>query len=110
MKMKTKIHTQLISMVLLSSCSLFLLAACGQTAPTPTALPGQTSTPAPASTATPSPAPSATITLTPFPTLSGNKPYLMIRQDNENQSFSIYDTAGGRKLVGLPPDGHIKGI
>ncbi len=69
--------------------------------PSPTPL-SPTKTPS----ATASPAPSATPTLTPFPTLSGNKPYLMVREDEDSQAFSIYDTTGGRKIIELPPDGY----
>ena len=92
---------------------LFAISACGQTNSVPRVLstqptlipPTQTKTP----TLTPSPAPSPTATLTPFPTLSENKPYLMIQRDD--QVFFEYDANGfGRNVVELPPEGHIPKI
>ncbi len=73
----------------------------------PTISPAQTQAP----TSTFTPAPSPTFTVTPFPELSGNKPYFMISPDNKSQRFVIYDANGvGRKVIQLPPDGHIKGL
>ena len=83
------------------------LAACGQTALAPTILPIQA--PTLMSTKAPSSTPSVTATLTPFPTL-GSGPYLMIKQKRESQSFSIYDSNGGRKIIQLPVDGHVNGL
>jgi WD40 repeat protein len=63
----------------------------------------------PALTQTPSPTHTPTATVTPYPTLSTQKPYLMIQQGK--QVFYEYDADGlGRKVIELPPDGHIPGI
>lgn len=78
-------------------------AACTQATPSPMALPPtQTLTP----TLTASPTLTPTASSTPFPPLSGNKPYLMVREDDDSQAFSIYDTNGGRKIIRLPQDGY----
>lgn len=99
------------SLIILVLC--LAISACGQTDRAPVGLYTQTPTLILTRTQmpslTPSPTPSPTATLTPFPTLSGNKPYLMIQQDD--QVFIEYDANGfGRKLVKLPPDGHIPTI
>ena len=85
------------------------LSACGQATSIPTTLPKHAATAVLTGTATPSSTSAPTATPTPFPTL-GSKPYLMVSQDRESQSFSIYDSNGGRKTIELPPDGHIKGV
>lgn len=69
-------------------------------------LASQTPSPIPTLTRTPTFTPSPTPTLTPHPTLSGDKPNLLIQQDE--QVLFIYDANGfGRKIVNLPSDGHI---
>ena len=46
-----------------------------------------------------------TSTVTPFPPLSGNPPYLMLR---DVQSLFLYDNDGrGRQIIQLPLDGHV---
>jgi WD40 repeat protein len=34
----------------------------------------------------------------------------MVKPDSKIQVFPIYDTYGGKKIIELPPDGHIKGL
>jgi len=85
------------------------LTACGQMTVAPIASPSKTTASTPTLTATSSPMPSTTATLTPLPTL-GSGPYLIVKPDSKSQAFSIYDTHGGKKVIELPPDGHIKGL
>jgi len=95
-----------LSKNLIISVLCIVISACGQTNNTSVVLPSQTPSPIPTLTLTPTFTPSPTITLTPFPTLSGDKPYLLIQQDE--QVLFQYDANGfGRKIVNLPPDGHI---
>lgn len=79
-----------------------ILAACGQLAPTasPAATARPTLTVTTTVTAAPTlmPTPSATI----FPTLSGEKPYLVVSSYRESGLF-VYDRSGqGRKILSLP--------
>lgn len=87
-------------------CSV--ISACTYSYSVPETPPTETSIPTPTSTQTPPITPSPTASLTPYPTLSANKPYLMMQQDVH--TFVIYDALGlGRKVVKLPPEGHIAG-
>jgi Tol biopolymer transport system component len=87
--------------------SFILLTSCGQqdgqnlTLPTPIIVPTKTERPSPTLSLTLT----ATSTVTPFPPLSGNPPYLMLRDE---QSVFLYDNDGhGRQIIQLPLDGHI---
>ena len=82
------------------------ISACGQPNNTPIALTTDAPTSFPTSTQTPSPTHTPTATITPYPTLSTEKPYLMVQQSA--QVIFEYDADGlGRKVIELPPDGHI---
>jgi WD40 repeat protein len=82
------------------------ISACAQSGSVPTALPTTSATLIPTLTDTPSPTHTPTATTTPYPALSAKKPYLMIQQDE--QVFVEYDADSvGRKVIELPPDGHI---
>jgi hypothetical protein len=85
------------------------VTACGQVPLAPTTLPSKTSTPILTATAAASPTSTATEALTPFPELR-SKPYLMISPNRESQTFSFYDTSGGRKTIELPEDGYINSL
>lgn len=92
-----------------------LVGACGQSNattlipasptvfPTNTASSLQSDTPVPTILSSPTP--------TQFPPLSGEPPYLILRQDYYAQEFIIYDHDGkGKKIAKLPEDGHLLGV
>jgi Tol biopolymer transport system component len=103
--MKNKLVDCMILLVFITACSNNTVAT--SIPPTPVS----TNTVTPTETRTPSPTVTVISTSTQFPALSGEPPYLALRQDFYAQEIMIYDhNGGGRRIVELPEDGYLKGL